>query len=168
MRARDTDEGLAPHCRETHAHLLAADARVDHDRDRADLEEGEDQREEVRAGREEDYRACPARDADVLEAVGVAISLLFELGKCHVRVARPPRGLAVGGPDHGAFVRIPRGHRRELGGDVDGSLARPRVGERRGRRVVTCEGHDPAEPVGCASRNAWTSGPICSPASSST
>ena len=185
MRTRDADERLALHLRQTSSHLVSANAGVDHDRDRTNLEQSEDQREEVPTGCYEQNRARATCDAGAFKPMCVTVGLLFELPERDVRIPGTSRPVSTRGPDDGALVRCPRGHLCQLLSDVDrvairggtlgrcvGSAGRAHGtvsgGADRGAAGGFERGFEGETRRGCASRNSWTNGPIASPASSRT
>ena len=91
--------------------VLHPEPRVDQDRHRPDLEEGEGEGEELRSGRDHEHRAHPPADAEADESVGdpVGEGVQFAEGEAAV----------LPGENDGRGVGMAAGHFREMGGDVD-------------------------------------------------
>ncbi len=93
--------------------------RIDQDRDRPRLEQGEGQGEELQARLDHQDRPHAPADPERLEPARERVALAVELSERPVRVPRPPCAVAAGGADHGQGVRPILRHRGQGRGDVD-------------------------------------------------
>ena len=132
-----------------------SNARVDDDRNHARFEERKHQREKVEAGPDHQDGPAAALDPGRAQAQGDLVAVAVELAVSQMRVAHTAGSVSSRRSDDRPLVRLPRGHRHQVSGDVR------RLGDRRTLAQPTG-----SRSAGCAVKNCCTSAVIESASSS--
>ena len=117
---RDTHQRLRFDRANTLEHAAHAHARVDQNRHRAHLEQGEDQPDELQPRPHHHQHARTAPDAGAAQAVRVPVRLGLEFVKRQLGVLGVAVASAPGGHDYGRLIRDLPCHPRQVRGDVAG------------------------------------------------